>query len=523
MRIRCTLGLLAVVAVAAAGCVSGTGSSSPAASDVPVLQIPTDPGSLDPQASVGAWGRPMLRLAYDTLVADGPNGTVVPQLAQSWTANATQVTFKLKSGITCADGEPFTAKTAAANFERMKDPAAKIPFTVSFLGSDTYQVSSDPTANTVTLKLPKPFSPLLSGLANYPGMICQKGLDNPGELRSKTFGTGPFVLTKSTAGTEYQFTTRKGYSWGPDGANTSVSGFPKGVTVKVVDNETTAANLMLSGALDLGVFTTRGAYQRLTGSKFSQQTVPASATYLHFNFLKPENPAQDIGVRRALSETVDRAAMSKIATGSEKQTHNSVALPQAPCAKDISDQNLIQFDPQKAAQDLASAGWVKHGSGWMKSGRELRLNVLVTGSASVGSKPIADYVVNAWKQLGVPVSIEDVDQATGVERRAENKYDVWVGAWTSVFNPAIIAPFLTPQNSANYGYIANKAYAALAQQAFAMDPSKTCEVWAQAQNAINEQVSMVPLYYDATTYVTSKGLSLKPYRTWIAPTSMRVG
>jgi len=520
MRITPSLALLGALTLAAVGC--GVGDGGGGTPDVPVLQIPTDPGSLDPQASVGSWARTMTRLAYDTLVADGPDGTVVPQLAESWNATPDKITFKIRDDVTCADGEPFTAETVAANFNRMKDSAAKIPFTVSFLGSDDYTVSTDAAKNTVTITLPEPFSPFLNNVSNYPGMICQKGLDNPGQLASKTFGTGPFILTKATAGAEYQFKAREGYAWGPDGAATDRAGFPKGVDVKVVDNETTAANLMLSGDLNLGVFTTRGAYERLTGDDFAQSTVPASANYLHYNFLKEDNPAQDLGVRKALAETLDRAAMSKIATGSEKQVHNSVALPQAPCADDISDTHLIGHDPDAAAGDLEAAGWARSGDEWVKNGRTLKLKVLLTGAAGTAPKAISDYVINTWNELGIPVTVESVDQATGVERRAENEYDVWIGAWTSVFNPSTIAPFLTSPDSANYSYIHNEQYNKLAQQAYAMDPSKTCPVWAEAQDAINKDVSMVPLWYDATTYVTTKGLALKPYRTWIDPASLKL-
>ncbi len=55
---------------------------------------------------------------------------------------------------------------------------------------------------------------------------------------------------------------------------------------------------MLSGDLNLGIFSTRGAYERVEGSGFTSQTVPASATYMHFNFLKQDSPIQDLGVRR---------------------------------------------------------------------------------------------------------------------------------------------------------------------------------------------------------------------------------
>jgi peptide/nickel transport system substrate-binding protein len=506
--------------VTTAACSGGSGSSS-ASGDPVVLQVPADPGILDPQTSPGIWGRTMMRLSYDTLVADGKDGEILPQLAESWDVTPTRATFKIKQGVKCDDGSDMTADVVAANFERLKDPVAKVPFTSSFMGSTDYTVSVDEASNSVTLDLPKPFSPLLSNLSFYPGMICQAGLDDPDQLRTKSFGTGPFILTKSQAGRSYSFDARKGYTWGPGGAATSVAGFPKKIETRVVDNETTAANLMLSGDLNLGVLTTRGAYERLASDKFTSTTAPSSSTFVHFNFLKKDSPIQDIAVRKALTESLDREAMSKVATGESDQTTKSVALPQAPCQDEVKTDSLIQFDAAKATADLEAAGWAKSGGKWSKDGNTLKINLLVSGVAGP-NKPVGDYVLNAWRDLGVEVTVDNTDQPTGVERRSEGKYDIWVGAWGGVYNFPIIAPFLTSPTSVTYTYLANDEYTKLADQAFDADPSSTCGIWAEAQDAIDKQVSMVPMYYDSTRFVTTKGVTAAPYRIYIDPTSLRV-
>lgn len=518
MRIVGLSVLIGALLVTTAACGGGSESTT---GDKVVLQVPADPGILDPQASPGIWGRTMMRMSYDTLVADGKDGKILPQLAESWDVTPTKATFKIKKGVTCDDGSEMTAEVVAANFERLKDPAAKVPFTASFMGSAEYKVSVDKAASEVTLDLPSAFSPLLSNLAFYPGMICQAGLDSPDELRTKSFGTGPFVLTKAEAGRSYAFTKRKGYTWGPDGVTTDVAGFPQEVEARVVDNETTAANLMLSGDLDLGVLTTRGAYERLESDKFSSETVPSSSTFVHFNFLKKKSPVQDIAVRKALTESLDRKAMSKVATGEADQTTKSVALPQAPCQDVVSTDSLIQFDAAKATTDLEAAGWTKSGDSWTKDGRPLKIDLLVTGVAGP-NKPVGDYILNAWRDLGVDVKVDNTDQATGVERRADGNYDIWIGAWGGVYNFPIIAPFLTSPTSANYTYLANDDYNSLAEEAFDVDPSKTCQLWADAQDAINEQVSMVPMYFDATRWVTTGGVTAKPYRIYIDPMSLRL-
>ena len=87
---------------------------------------------------------------------------------------------------------------------------------------------------------PAPF--VLNGLANLP-IVCPSGLKDRSTLRAATAGTGPFALTAAAPGDRYTYAKRPGYTWGPAGATTATPGLPDTVVVKVVENETTAANL----------------------------------------------------------------------------------------------------------------------------------------------------------------------------------------------------------------------------------------------------------------------------------------
>ncbi|MFD3483909.1 ABC transporter substrate-binding protein [Streptomyces sp. NPDC058665] len=508
--------MIVLALVATSACSAGAGAD--ADGDAVVIQVPADPGSLDPLLSSTGWGRAMMRMSYDTLVAKNADGKIVSQLAESWKVTAGEATFKIRDGVKCSDGENLTAAVVAKNFEKLKDPAAKAPFTGSFLGSTDYSVTADKASNTLTLKLPKPFSPLLSNLTTYPGILCQSGLDDPVGLGRKSAGSGPYILTSAAPGRSYAFKANPHYAWGPGGATSA--DLPKQVKIDVVENETTAANLMLAGDLGLGVFREEGAFDRLRASRFTTALVPSSATFVHFNFLKDSSPVQDIRVRRAIAGVLDRAAMSSVVTGSADQVTNSVALPQSTCQSDVTDEGLVQFDVPAAERSLTEAGWAKRGDKWVKNGRPLTVDVIVSGPAAP-APPVADYALDAWTKAGIKVNLQNVDQATGAERRAEGDYDVWVGAWTGVLDPAIISPFLTSPESPTHSYVANDKYARLAKQAYAQDPGSTCPIWAEAQQALNEQVSLVPMFYDATHLVTAKGIAVRPYASFIDPSSLR--
>ena len=488
-----------------------------------VIHAPSAVENLDPHTSQTTFGRPVLRFAYDTLVAfDQSSAEVVPQLAESWEAGPDSATFFIRPDVTCSDGSPLTAETVARNFERLKDPAAEAPFTASFLGSTEYEVSFDKSANSVTLELPKPFNNLLNNLTHYPGIVCDNGLDDPAILKSQTAGSGPFVLEEVTFGDRLLFSARDDYTWGPDGATTQSSGFPSDLEIRIVENETTAANLLNAGDLDVASFISDEG-DRLQGPDFSTVSVPTVVYTMQFNFLNEDNPLQDLAVRRALMQALDRSELSQIATGSSDQQSNTIALPQSICGPGAPVDAVVGFDLEAAEQGMISAGWSKEGDTWVKDGAPLQLRFIASGPAGQAGQVGGDYVFERLTDFGVQLDYQSVDEATGFDIRASGDWDFTLQGWTSVFDPMIIAPFYARPDSATSTYLANAEYERITELAQAAGPDEVCDVMNQAERAVHEQVSLMPMYYEATRFIGRDGTEFEPYRTYIAPTSLRTG
>ena len=102
---------------------------------------------------------------------------------------------------------------------------------------------------TITLAAPAPF--VLNGLASLP-MVCDAGMADRKSLDDSTAGTGPYVLTEAVPGDHYTYEIRDGYTWGPNGATTAEQGMPDTVVMKIVENESTTANLLASGEINAG-------------------------------------------------------------------------------------------------------------------------------------------------------------------------------------------------------------------------------------------------------------------------------
>src|SRR5581483_460526 len=249
-----------------------------------VVSVPTDPGNLDPQLTLLQAARYVDTYAYDTLVNLTGPGKIASGLAQSWKViSPKKVEFTLRRNISCSDGTKMTASVVKQNLDFVGNPANKSPLLGLFMPIGA-KVTANNGARTVVVTTTSPNPFMIQGLALVQ-LVCSKGLANGSLLDHGTDGTGPYRLTGAVPGDHYTFAVRKGYTWGPNGASTAAKGLPAKVTVKVVTNETTAANLLLTGGLNLASI---GGPDRSRLNKAHLFTVisPAQPNELFFN----ENP-----------------------------------------------------------------------------------------------------------------------------------------------------------------------------------------------------------------------------------------
>ena len=242
----------AAAIVAVIGLVGTTGSagagddnaSTPVEGGTFTNILPADPGALDPHMSVLASTLNASAFAYDTLLYLSPDGELVSGLAESWEETPTSVTYTLREGVTCANGSPLTATTVADNFRFVADPANQSPQLGIFVPPGI-TAEADDAARTVTVsgEQPIPFLLRMTGLGLF--IVCADGLADRSLLAAGTDGTGPFVLEDAVANDHYTYRVREGYAWGPGGTTSDEPGFPSEVVLSIVENESTAANLVL--------------------------------------------------------------------------------------------------------------------------------------------------------------------------------------------------------------------------------------------------------------------------------------
>lgn len=471
------------------------------------MAVDSDPGNLNPLVTNLVNAQIVGLLAYDSLIYDDPKTSKPsPYLATSWTESPTKVTYTLRDGITCSDGSPFTAQTAADNLNWIIDPKNESPRLESVVPADA-KVTAKGNVLTVETTKPRPF--MLADLGSQQ-MACEGALKNPKSVSAKSDGTGPFVIDRVVAGDSITLTRRDNYTWGPNGSTTATAGVPKTVVVKIVPSPSTRANLLRSGELNAGVVSGSDE-DRLKGlTSVPSPTLSGMIIYNHLKGL----PTAELDVRKALTEAIDLDTLTKVLTGGKGERATSlVSGAGRRCKYDTVSKTLPENDASAAAASLEAAGYAKVASGkYAKDGKALTITLLYDNSTDTRSAA-AEYVAKQWEELGMDVKLVGGDENFVLGRSFAAKDP---SGWTATLGlilqsgtPAIFPQYLagpaTPTGT-NFASIANDAYEQAVADAADKTGTEACAAWAKAEETLFTSADLIPvsvtpfkLYFNGAT------------------------
>jgi peptide/nickel transport system substrate-binding protein len=350
-------------------------------------------------------------------------------------------------------------------------------------------------------------------------VICRSGLDDHDSVAAAGAGTGPYELTEAVANDHYSFAPRADYTWGPDGQTMTGEGHPGQIQVRIVPNQGTIANLLLSGEVNYA--SVRGQDAQRVPDSFEAIETPVPAGELWFN----ENdgrPTADPAVREALVAGVDRDAFAKVATGGTgREVSSLITLAPNPCGatSDLSG-SLPEVDQDRARQLLDDAGWVPGADGIRaKDGQPLSLRLVYDALGLSSRSSGIEYLASQWGELGVDVDVQVMPDAQISEVLfSTGEWEVTATPFT--FNlPSQLVGFVSGPASpegANFAAMDNPAYQTAVAEALPLVGEDSCPAWNQAERALVESFNPAPMFEDVerTFYdkaeVTAPGLQIWP-------------
>ncbi|MFV0386033.1 ABC transporter substrate-binding protein [Paracoccus sp. (in: a-proteobacteria)] len=304
-------------------------------------------GTIDP-AKINDYTEYMAAVnLYDGLTTVDGAGTVVPQLAESWTVSDDNLTytFKLKEGATFQDGSPVEASDVVYSVNRLlalnEGPAHL------FAGLITPDSISAPDAHTVEIRLSKVFAPFIS-VTPLLLVVNEEAAKAAGDgdwaetyLADHPLGAGPYSLAKWDRGAQMTLERFEGYH----------AGWPNQKPIDeirfvITRDEATVRALAQRGELSMSsVYQSSETYEGIDQLDDYDIAEFPTATGFYIKLNNQVAPTDDVHVRRAIAMAMDYA------------TIREVIYPGAPMRGPLSDvfEGAVPADAKEPVFDLEAA------------------------------------------------------------------------------------------------------------------------------------------------------------------------
>ena len=344
------------LALGLAGAGLARGASAQAARNVLVGGFDVGPGGLqnnfNPLAATA--GFTWLNLYYEPLVFYNADLTAIEgALASKLTPNAelTEYTCSLAPDARWHDGQPFTSADVKFTFDLAKDPRSGSVFAAS---AKTIAEVRTPDPHTAALVLSKPSASLpdlLTKIMMLPqhalGSQPLDGLDRNPWWRTGPIGTGPFRFLRYATDQYVELKANPDYRRGKPLLDGVINRYFKSTADAVAALQAGEIQFSYVEPDDLKSFAGKPAFRTIEGNSFV-------VNYLGLNYLTPL--WNDLRVRQAVLHAINREAIVKSILGGAAQVANCTFVAPSVAPADL---DPYAYDPAKAKQLLAAAGWDK--------------------------------------------------------------------------------------------------------------------------------------------------------------------
>jgi peptide/nickel transport system substrate-binding protein len=448
--------------------------------------LSTYPPTLTPWANAGTATGTTQALMNRGLLGYAPDGTLVGELAESWSREGNTWIFRLRDAA-WHNGKPVESGHIKWNFDQIagEKSVAYIKGTAQdFAGIET------PDARTVRITTKQPNATLPFVLATYFAPMVFPDSMSPAVPQG--VGAGPFILKSVERGTSLDFEANPHY-YKP--------GLPKlkGVRLVVYADENLRVAALRSGDLDLIEYVpwqSMGAIE--ADPNLVLQVTEGPFMFLQFN--GKSGPLGDKRVRQAIGHSIKREEVVKAAFFGRGSPMAGLPIVHSSPFFDPALSNGQAYDPAKAKQLLTEAGFP---NGFSTS---------LLSTATYGMhKDTAEVIQQNLAAMGIQVELRLPDWATRVAQGNRGQYDMAVQGTAAESNdPDGITNQIDGTLGPSYGRSANiptpRVHELLAQGRAEFDPVKRRAIYDELQKVSLDEANFVGIAWRAQGYAFSKDL-----------------
>lgn len=495
------------------------------------VQVGPDPETIDPALNSAVDGGNMLLHSFECLLAVDENGQLVPGQAESWETSEDGLTwtFHLRDGLKWSDGSDLTANDFVYSWKRVCDPMVAAPYAETVLSMvegydkaiegdlDALQVAAqDDNTLVVTLSTPCSYFGSLAAFATL-SPVQEATVTANGDAWATSAATyisnGPFYVSEWVPGS-YIMMSKNPYYWNADAikldgikwnliedSNAAYSAYQTG-EVLMIKNVPTEEIPSLKDSADFHVDPIIGTY------------------YLSLNLER--DAFKDARVRKALSLAIDRDYVANtLMQGTYSPADNFMGpgwidmdgkqfKDNANGGQSYIDVNNYEADLEEAKQLLADAGY-PDGEGFP--------SISYTTNDAGYHKVVAEYLQQAWAQLGIDLQVDIVEWASFTPMRRNGDFDVARNGWVGDYSdPSNMLELFYSTNGNNDGKFNNADFdAAIELSRTTLDSAERSKALHTAEDVLMEETGCIPVAYYNDFWLQSDKITgswHSPYGYW---------
>jgi len=510
------------------------------------VQLGPNPETLDPALNAAVDGGNTLITIEEPLLIIDENNEIQPGQAESYEVSDDGLvwTFHLRDGLKWSDGSDLTAADFEYSFKRLACPDTAAPYAETVVGMiDGYQdaignpdadgntttdpdwdalnvvASEDGKDLTITLSYPcSYFDKLAAFVATSP--VQQATVEANGDAWCTEPDTyvcnGPYMITEWTPSERIVLSKNPNYVGGWDSSKI----VSDTITLLLLEDSSAAYAAYNSGEAQLIKDVPTDEIPSLTkaedGGDFYVDTI-LGTYYISLNDQK--EPFTDPNVRKALSLAIDRdyvanTIMQGIYTPATALVGPGIVDNEGyfmdnanggkPYIGDDYEANL-----EEAKQLMADAGY-PNGEGFP--------TIEYSANDAGYHIPVAEYVQQAWGELGITVNINKVEWASFLPMRRAGDYDISRNGWSMDYNdPSNMLELFTTNNGNNDGKYANPDFDKVIEESRVADKATHFEKLHEAEDMLMADAACIPVAYYNDFWLQSpslKGTWHSPYGYW---------
>lgn len=372
------------------------------------------PRFINPILAVSDADRDLTTLVYSGLLKATPEGTYVPDLAQSYSVSPDGKTYTvtLRPDAIFQNGSPVTADDVLYTISKIEDPAIKSPLLPNWEGVSV----EAPDEHTVVFELRSAYAPFIENLTLgiVPKSLWQGVTDDEfpfSDLNTNPVGSGPYRVssiarTASGIPSAYELLANPAYTLGEP--------YLTHLTFQFYQSESALEDALRGGAVESASGISPAD---LAGLNVNVRTAPLSRVFGVFFNQNQSEVLRDPAVRRALGDAIDRQDLiNQVLGGYGTPLTGPVPpglLPSATSSAPLAGSSTL---PILARQELLDSGWTLSAgvltktTGKGASAKTTALHFTLATADVPELRAAAEYLRQAWGAMGAQVDIAVYDQ-----------------------------------------------------------------------------------------------------------------